>query len=56
MDAGAQLIVTQLFFVEEEFSKFVRDCREIGITVPIIPGIMPIQVPIVQNKRFWALI
>uniref|UniRef100_A0A0K0DQ49 methylenetetrahydrofolate reductase (NADPH) n=1 Tax=Angiostrongylus cantonensis TaxID=6313 RepID=A0A0K0DQ49_ANGCA len=41
-DAGAQFIITQLFFEAEVFEKFVRDCREIGITVPIIPGIMPI--------------
>ncbi|CAJ0920105.1 unnamed protein product, partial [Mesorhabditis belari] len=42
VDAGAQFIVTQLFFEAESFEKFVRDCREIGITCPIIPGIMPI--------------
>ncbi|PAV82566.1 hypothetical protein WR25_26686 [Diploscapter pachys] len=42
VDAGAQFIITQLFFEAEVFEKFVRDCREIGITVPIIPGIMPI--------------
>uniref|UniRef100_A0A914W6R0 methylenetetrahydrofolate reductase (NADPH) n=1 Tax=Plectus sambesii TaxID=2011161 RepID=A0A914W6R0_9BILA len=42
VDAGAQFIITQLFFEEAVFEKFVRDCREIGITVPIIPGIMPI--------------
>ncbi|CAI5443650.1 unnamed protein product [Caenorhabditis angaria] len=42
VDAGAQLIITQLFFEAEVFEQFVKDCREIGITVPIIPGIMPI--------------
>ena len=41
-DAGADLIVTQLFFEAETFFKFVRDCRKIGIDKPIIPGIMPI--------------
>ncbi len=44
MDAGADFIITQLFFESGEFLKFVRDCRAIGITAPIIPGIMPIQV------------
>lgn len=44
VDAGADFIITQLFFVEEQFYKFVSDCRRIGIQVPIIPGIMPIQV------------
>ncbi|KAF8364142.1 mthf-1 [Pristionchus pacificus] len=43
VDAGAQLIVTQLFFEAEAYERFVRDCREMGITVPILPGIMPIQ-------------
>ncbi|CAJ0573129.1 unnamed protein product, partial [Mesorhabditis spiculigera] len=42
VDAGAQFIITQLFFEAESFEKFVRDCREIGIQCPIIPGIMPI--------------
>ncbi|CAG7828543.1 unnamed protein product [Allacma fusca] len=43
VDAGADFIITQLFFKPEYFIKFVNDCREIGIRVPIIPGVMPIQ-------------
>ncbi|XP_030842901.1 methylenetetrahydrofolate reductase [Strongylocentrotus purpuratus] len=43
VDAGADFIITQLFFEAKTFLKFVRDCRAIGITVPIIPGVMPIQ-------------
>ncbi|OWA51199.1 Methylenetetrahydrofolate reductase [Hypsibius exemplaris] len=43
VDAGADFIITQLFFKAEHFIKFVKDCRAIGITVPIIPGILPIQ-------------
>ena len=43
VDAGADFIITQLFFESEVFTQFVADCRAIGITVPIIPGIMPIQ-------------
>lgn len=43
VDAGADFIITQLFFKAETFLKFYQDCRELGITVPIIPGIMPIQ-------------
>ena len=42
MDAGADLIVTQLFYDTDIFLKFVNDCRQIGINCPIVPGIMPI--------------
>ncbi|XVF65324.1 hypothetical protein PTKIN_Ptkin09bG0238700 [Pterospermum kingtungense] len=42
VDAGADLIITQLFYDTDIFLKFVNDCREIGITCPIVPGIMPI--------------
>lgn len=42
-DAGADFIITQLFFKAETFVKFVKDCRSIGITCPIIPGILVIQ-------------
>ncbi len=43
VDAGADFIITQLFYDVQLFLDFVRKCRDIGIAVPIIPGIMPIQ-------------
>ena len=43
IDAGGEVIVTQLFYDCDVFLKFVDDCRQIGITCPILPGIMPIQ-------------
>lgn len=43
IDAGADFIVTQLFYDVDGFLQWVRKVREAGITVPIIPGIMPIQ-------------
>lgn len=49
VDAGGDFIITQLFFKAEEFLKFVRDCRNIGITCPIIPGIFPIQVSLTYD-------
>lgn len=40
VDAGADCIITQLFFDVNVFLSFVQQCRKKGITVPIIPGIM----------------
>eukprot|EP00948_MAST-09A_sp_MAST-9A-sp1_P002403 g2403.t1 len=40
VDAGASCIITQMFFDANIFIQFVKDCRAIGISVPILPGIM----------------
>lgn len=41
-EAGAQFAITQLFFHAEEYLSFVADARERGLTIPVLPGLMPV--------------
>lgn len=51
IDAGAEYIITQMFFDNSKFFEFVKMCRESGIHVPIIPGIKPLT----QKKQINTL-
>ncbi|HYR85892.1 MAG TPA: methylenetetrahydrofolate reductase [NAD(P)H] [Terriglobia bacterium] len=54
VDAGADVVITQLFFDNEDYYRYVDDCRKIGITVPIVPGLLPVQ-STMQTRRFAAM-
>lgn len=54
VDAGAAFVTTQLFFDNDVFYRFVDRCRARGLTVPIVPGIMPV-LSLKQIQRFTAM-
>ncbi len=54
VDAGADFITTQLFFDNTIYHRFVEKCRAAGITVPIVPGLMPV-LSVKQIQRIATL-
>ena len=51
---GADVIITQLYYDNSQFYRFVDHCRAVGIHQPIIPGLMPI-LGIEQIKRITSM-
>ena len=54
VDAGADVIITQLFFDNDDFFRYSDDLKEMGVTVPIVPGVLPIQ-SAAQVRRFTTM-
>jgi methylenetetrahydrofolate reductase (NADPH) len=54
VDAGVDLLITQLFFDNRDYFRFVEQARAAGITVPVLAGIMPVT-GVAQAQRFTAM-
>ena len=54
VNAGAEVLLSQLFFDNTQFYRFVEDCRIADINVPIVPGIMPV-INAAQIKRMITM-
>lgn len=53
VDAGADVVITQLFFDNDDFLRYVDAARAIGVTVPIVPGILPFRT-VDELRRFTS--
>ena len=54
VDAGADFITTQLFFDNQVYFDFVGTCRHIGISIPVLPGLLPV-LSLGQVRRFCSM-
>lgn len=54
VDAGADIVITQLFYDNADFYRFRDACEKLGIDVPIVPGILPVT-NLAQIKRITSM-
>jgi methylenetetrahydrofolate reductase (NADPH) len=54
VDAGGHCVITQLFYDNADFFRFRQRCQELGISVPIVPGILPVT-NLAQIQRITSL-
>jgi methylenetetrahydrofolate reductase (NADPH) len=54
VDAGADVVITQLFYNNQDFFRFRERCAKIGIMVPIVPGLLPVT-NLAQIQRIASL-
>jgi len=54
VDAGAHVVITQLFFDNEDYWRYVAAARAVGVNVPIVPGIMPFR-SVAQLEKFTTV-
>jgi methylenetetrahydrofolate reductase (NADPH) len=54
VDAGADVVITQLFFDNDDYYRYVEDLRNRGLSAPVVPGVLPV-LSAAQVRRFTAL-
>ena len=54
VDAGADIVITQLFYSNDDYLRFRDRCERIGISVPVVPGILPVT-SLSQIRRLTSL-
>lgn len=54
VDAGGDIVITQLFYINEDFFRFRERCDQLGIRAPIVPGILPVT-NLAQIRRITSL-
>ncbi len=52
--AGASAVITQLFFDNADYYRYIEEVRKIGVNVPVVPGVLPI-LSVAQIRRFTSL-